>query len=126
MQNNQSNPITFQASLSFAFFIIVMNFLNPDAFIARRNIERYKSTGKIDIYYLVHLSDDAIPVIIGALNILDEDLRKSFARELYWRGQNNDFTYSSQWQSFNISRMRANNILNSNISELEPYKDYQQ
>ena len=103
-----------------------MNFLNPDAFIARRNIERFAATGKLDIYYLSRLSDDAIPDTIKVLNISNKDLRKSFARELYRRAQDADSPYYSQWQSLNISRMRADKILNSKIRELEPYKDYQQ
>jgi hypothetical protein len=125
-KDKRENTFTFRVFLSFVLFLVVMNFLNPDAFIARRNIERFNATGKLDIYYLSHLSDDAIPDTIKVLNLSDEDLRKSFARELYWRTQNSDSPYFSQWQSLNISRMRAYKILNSKIYELEPYKDYQQ
>ncbi|MEZ0578068.1 DUF4153 domain-containing protein [Nocardioides sp. MH1] len=35
--------------------------LNPDAWIARHNIDRYEETGKVDWDYLTGLSDDAIP-----------------------------------------------------------------
>ena len=73
-----------------------------------------------------HLSDDAIPDTIKVLSVSNEDLRKSFARELYWRVQNSDSPYFSKWQSLNISRMRAKKMLNSKIRELELYKDYQQ
>ena len=107
-------------------FIAVINFLNPDAFIARRNIERFATTGKLDIYYLSRLSSDAIPDTIKVLNISNEDLRKGFARELYLRAHNGDSLYFSKWQSLNISRMRADKVLNSKMHELEPYKDYQQ
>ncbi len=103
-----------------------MNFFNPDAFIARQNIQRFKSTGKLDILYLSHLSDDAIPVIIEALNIPDIDLRKALSGDLYRRAKNVDSSYFSQWQSLNIAHMRANKILDSKIIELELYKDYQQ
>jgi len=114
-KDRRENIFAFRVFLLVVLFIAVMNFLNPDAFIARQNIERFEATGKMDIYYLSHLSDDAMPVIIEELNILDEDLRKSFAHELYWRAQNNDSPYFSQWQSFNISRRRANKILNLKI-----------
>lgn len=124
-QDRRENTFVLRVFLSIALFIVVMNFLNPDAFIARRNIERFDANGKLDIYYLSRLSDDAISDIIKVLNISNEDLRKSFARELYWRVKNSDSLYFSQWQSFNISRVRANKILNSKIRELEPYKDYQ-
>jgi len=124
-QDRRENTFVFRVFFSIALFIAVMNFLNPDAFIARRNIERFDATGKLDIYYLSRLSDDAISDIIKVLDISNEDLRKSFARELYWRAQSSDSPYFSQWQSLNISRTRAYKILNSKIYELEPYKDYQ-
>ena len=102
-----------------------MNLFNPDAFIARRNIERFTTTGKLDVYYLSSLSDDATSNTIKVLDVANEDLRKSFARELYWRIKKNDSLYFSQWQSLNVSRMRAKKILDSRIQELEQHKDYQ-
>lgn len=125
-RDKREHTFAFRVFLSIALFLAVMNFLNPDAYIARRNIERFDATGKLDIYYLSHLSDDAIPDTIKVLNLSNDDLRKSFARELYWRTQNSDSPYFSQWQSLNISRMRAYKILNSKIRDFETYKDYQQ
>jgi len=124
-KDKRENTFAFRVFLSLALFLAVMNFLNPDAFIAQRNIERFASTGKLDIYYLSRLSDDAIPDIIKVLNIPDEDLRKKFASELYWRMKDSDSRNFSPWQSLNISRLRANKILHSKIHELEPYQDYQ-
>ncbi len=124
-KDKRENTFAFRVFLSLTLFLAVMNFLNPDAFIAQRNIERFASTGKLDIYYLSRLSDDAIPDIIKVLNIPDEDLRKKFASELYWRMKDSDSRNFSPWQSLNISRMRANKILHSKIHELEPYQDYQ-
>lgn len=37
--------------------------LNPDAWIARQNLDRYEATGKVDWTYLSDLSDDALPVL---------------------------------------------------------------
>ncbi|VXB75887.1 DUF4153 domain-containing protein [Aeromicrobium sp. 9AM] len=37
--------------------------INPDAWIARHNIDRYESSGKVDWTYLQGLSDDALPVL---------------------------------------------------------------
>ena len=37
--------------------------INPDAWIARQNIDRYEATGKVDWDYLGDLSDDAPPVL---------------------------------------------------------------
>jgi hypothetical protein len=38
--------------------------LNPDRFIAERNLERYAQTGTIDEYYLSRLSADAVPALV--------------------------------------------------------------
>jgi len=37
--------------------------LNPDAWIAQQNIDRYEATGEVDWHYLADLSDDALPVL---------------------------------------------------------------
>jgi two-component system sensor histidine kinase BaeS len=36
---------------------------NPDAWIARHNLDRYEQTGRVDWAYLDGLSDDAVPVL---------------------------------------------------------------
>src|SRR4030042_523220 len=125
-KDKQENIFAFRVFISIALFLTVINFLNPDAFIARRNIERFVATGKLYIYYLSRLSSDAIPDTIKVLNISNDDLRKGFSRELYRRTQNGDSLYFSKWQSLNISRMKADKILNLKMRELEQCKDYQQ
>lgn len=37
--------------------------INPDAWIARHNIDRFETSGKVDWTYLQGLSDDALPVL---------------------------------------------------------------
>lgn len=125
-RDKRENAFAFHVFASVILFMAIMNFLNPDAFIARRNIKQFAAAGKIDIYYLSSLSDDAIPDTIKMLNTLNQDLKKGLARELYWRAKNNNSPYFSKWQSLNISRARAYKALNSKISELEPYKDYEE
>jgi two-component system sensor histidine kinase BaeS len=46
--------------------------LNPDAWIARQNIERYDDTGEVDWTYLAGLSDDALPVLRDLPDDLEE------------------------------------------------------
>ncbi len=43
--------------------LLVLAAINPDAFVAQRNVERYLATGKIDVLYLRALSADAVPVL---------------------------------------------------------------
>jgi len=54
-------------------FCVTLNVMNVDAFIAGRNVERYRDTGKIDVDYLNLLSDDAVPAMVDLLHELDVD-----------------------------------------------------
>lgn len=128
-KDKRENAFAFRVFVLIVVFLAVMNILNPDAFIAQRNIERFAITGKLDIYYLSNLSEDAVPETVKILNFSNEDLRKSFARELYrglYQRTQNGSSFFSQWQSLNISRMNADNILKSKTADLEQYKNYQE
>lgn len=111
--------------ISIVLFLAAMNMLNPDAWIVRRNIERFQKTGKLDVYYLSQLSDDAIPESIKVLDIENEDLKKTFARELYRRAQQKARApHISGWQSLNLSRIKAEGVLASRTAELREHEDY--
>ncbi|MEV0715730.1 DUF4173 domain-containing protein [Asanoa sp. NPDC050611] len=43
--------------------LLALAVLNPDRFIADRNIDRYLATGRIDVHYLSTLSADAVPAL---------------------------------------------------------------
>jgi hypothetical protein len=43
--------------------LIGLAIANPDALIARENIDRYAATGRVDFAYLATLSDDAVPQV---------------------------------------------------------------
>jgi hypothetical protein len=96
-----------------------MNFLNPEAFAARRNLERFYQTGDLDVFYLSSLSSDALPQTIKILDIADEKLKKDFACQLYERVQEKNSSFFSSWQAFNLSRARAGKIINFSKKDLE-------
>jgi hypothetical protein len=85
--------------------------LDPDRFIAERNVERYAATGRIDVRYLADLSADAVP----ALDRLDDGLRACalgrLAREL---------AAADDWRSANVARARARAILRARPAVLPP------
>lgn len=56
------------ALISGAVFFLGFGLMNPDGFVAQRNIDRFHATGKLDTYYLAGLSPDAIPTIISGLD----------------------------------------------------------
>ncbi len=49
--------------LSGAAALLALAALNPDAYIARHNLDRFAETGKIDTAYLSGLSADAVPAL---------------------------------------------------------------
>ncbi len=51
------------ALLSAALMLLGLAALNPDAWIARHNLDRYEDTGKIDWAYFGDLSSDAVPTV---------------------------------------------------------------
>ncbi len=111
-KDKTGNLFAFRTFVSIILFLAVMNFLNPDSFIANKNIERFEATGKLDVYYLNSLSDDAIPEVVKALEISDENLKNSLSKELYLRNTDRP-AFQADWQSLNIARMNANKILDS-------------
>ena len=55
------------ALVSGAVALIGLAAINPDAWVAERNLDRYDATGKLDLHYLETLSADATPVIVERL-----------------------------------------------------------
>jgi hypothetical protein len=45
---------------------MALNFANPEAVVARFNVDRASSTGKIDSLYLANLSSDAVPTLLAS------------------------------------------------------------
>jgi signal transduction histidine kinase len=79
--------------------LLTFAMINPEAWIARQNIERFESTGKIDWTYLQTLSDDALPTLATlpddqVMCALKTDYRKS----------------DDDWLEWNIGRARANSV----------------
>lgn len=107
------------------FFVVVvfvagMNLLNPDAFIAEKNLERFNATGKIDLEYLSGLSSDASPVLVTIFEKGYTTEKSPLGRALYDRS----VVEPGVWQSWNLSREKEMRLLKNYQTTLEPYKDY--
>ena len=95
----------------------VVNFINIDATIARKNVNRYieqtdiSVKREIDFKYLKYnTGTDAIPEIVRLYNnVSDEKLKRDINNYLY--NQYNDVKEETNWQEFNISKKRAKDIL---------------
>lgn len=55
------------ALLSGALTVLGLGLMNPEAWVAQQNIDRYDATGRIDLYYLSGLGPDAIPTLVAGL-----------------------------------------------------------
>lgn len=87
------------ALLSGVVALLGLAAVNPDAWIAERNLARYAETGRVDWSYLHGLSDDAVP----ALAELPDDLQRC---ALPGRKAASD-----DWLEWNLGRARAAEIL---------------
>jgi hypothetical protein len=86
-----------------ALCLLALGFLNPDAYVARHNVDRYLRTGHLDVAYLSTLSPDAVPALLRlpaaqrscALAPIAERLRRT----------------ENHWYDGNLGRARARKLL---------------
>ncbi|MBB5960305.1 hypothetical protein FHS29_006928 [Saccharothrix tamanrassetensis] len=91
-----------QAVLGTGFAALVgLALLNPERFIAERNIARWQESGRIDLAYLARLSDDAVP----AIATLPDGMRRCALR--------NREIKDDDWRSWNLARDQAREALRS-------------
>ncbi|GIF69804.1 hypothetical protein Ais01nite_78390 [Asanoa ishikariensis] len=83
--------------------LLALAVVNPDRFIADRNVDRFLATGRIDLIYLSSLSADAAP----ALNRLPDHERAC----VIWRIANGLDSSPDDWRSFNLARHEARQSL---------------
>jgi hypothetical protein len=101
--------------------ILVLNALNPDAIIARVDVHLVRHGRTVDFDYLSSLSDDATPVLLGAIPELQH--REQVAATYGPNGPVNHYaanikasldlhaSCSAEWQTWNRSRARARELL---------------
>jgi two-component system, OmpR family, sensor histidine kinase BaeS len=101
------------AVLSAAVLMVVLAGLNPDAWVARHNIERFESTGRLDAAYLATLSDDAVPTIAGSS--LPEELRACILHvsPYVYPASVADAREPDHWLELNLGRARADEARSS-------------
>ncbi len=109
--------------ISGVVFIAVINLVNPHAFVARENIQRFNSTGKLDVPYLGSLSADATPELSGLLNSENKHVQQSVAYYLYHQQQIANESDQS-WQAFNLSQQRAKQIREDHQDQLQASRLY--
>jgi hypothetical protein len=87
-----------------------VNYLNIDGFIAKKNIERYNETGKLDAYYLTSLSFEAVPYLIELRDKSDSKIELVIDENLKYRKK--VLAKENSWTEFNFSKNKARKLLN--------------
>jgi hypothetical protein len=94
--------------------ILLINVMNPDALIARNNLDRLEAGKRFDAYYLTTLSADAAPVLFAALPeisdkrvVKETNLTMEEARLESFSGERGD------WRTWNLSRSHARQLAES-------------
>ncbi|MCZ7457573.1 DUF4173 domain-containing protein [Streptomyces sp. WMMC940] len=88
---------------SAAAAVLAFGLGSPDALVAERNVQRFESTGKIDVRYLRDLSADAVP----ALDALPEPVRSCALKDI-----ERDLRETEQsWYETSWGQTRAREIL---------------
>jgi hypothetical protein len=88
----------------------IINYLNIDGFIARKNIERYNETGKLDTRYLTSLSYEAVPYLLQLRDNSESDIKEIIDENLKYRKE--VLNEENSWTEFNFSKNRVRKLLN--------------
>jgi two-component system sensor histidine kinase BaeS len=95
------------AAVGTVLFVALL-YVNHEAWIAQRNIERFSSTGKLDIAYLTReLSPDALPTIVDQLASLPEPTQAELRAAIRKRYATGPTLAHGRWFEWNRSRIRA-------------------
>lgn len=78
---------------------------NPEAHVARTNVDRAVETGKLDADYADSMSDDAVPTLVAGLDRLPPDARDDLFARLCRSGEAIEPT--DGWAAFSWGRQRA-------------------
>ena len=104
LRNWAEHTFVFPAFIAAVLFLAGLNLFNPDAFIARQNLDRFHQTGKLDGAYLGSLSPDARFEINEALGATTGQTHADIEAAL--QASALPIEHSKNWQSWNYSRTR--------------------
>jgi hypothetical protein len=110
------------ASIGFA---VSLGLVNIDGFIVRQNVNRALQGETFDASYLASLSDDAVPALAAAYRIqsLPAAVKEGVGAALVCFSTNrNRSEQNKAWQSFHLSRWKAEALLESLEADLQDYK----
>lgn len=106
-----------RAAAAATILFVTLIYWNHEAWIARRNMDRFETTGKLDVAYLTKgLSPSAIPAIAERLLSLPEPLRADIRRAVHERYAAHDVARQRNWYEWNLARSRARTALDASFA----------
>ena len=124
--NKEFNIVKSYMIITLVAFLI-LNFMDMDYIIAKKNVGRYYYTKDIDLDYLQNYRYDNIPILVDFYNnhIEDKKIKHELRDYLYTMKMNANSVESSIFE-FNISHFRAKRALDrANMYDKEiEYRDY--
>jgi hypothetical protein len=106
-----------RAAAAATILFIALIYWNHEAWIASRNMERFASTGKLDVAYLTQgLSPDAIPAIAERLPSLPEPIRSDIRRAVREQSAARNDGRHRTWFEWNLASSRARRALNASFA----------
>ncbi len=92
--------------------LLVLIYWNHESWIAARNIDRFATTAKLDISYLVReLSPDAVPAIVDRLDTLPPPAAAEIRNTLQSVYGDGRPRLENRWYEWNLARARAASAL---------------
>jgi hypothetical protein len=102
------NRLFRRALATTTILFIALAYWNHEGWIARLNMDRFASTGKLDVAYLTRsLSPDAIPAIAERLPLLPEPMRSDVRNAVRQRYTGRIGARRRAWFEWNLARARA-------------------
>jgi hypothetical protein len=110
----QRRRFAFGAIVSGFLFLAGLNIINPNAIIARTDMNRSRAVRPVDVHHLSNLSADAVPTILARIGTLDQTEQCeliSLLRQRRW------FLHQTDWRGWNFGRFRAKRAM-QNVDRL--------
>ncbi len=106
-----------RAAAAATLLFIALIYWNHEAWIARRNLDRYASTGKLDVAYLTQaLSPDAIPALAERLPALPEPIQSEIRLAVQKRYAKSSGGLRRRWFEWNLASSRAQRALQASFA----------
>lgn len=103
-------PVTKLCIISSLAMYVILNYINVDVFIVKKNIELYNKAQKLDVNYLSNLSYDTLPYLVQFT--LSNSSEKSEKLREKLQDKRQDFLGKEySWYEFNYSRYKGKRSL---------------